>query len=245
MDQVWYDLCTRAFDNETIANDFVLFVESCKLPKPDGFVWTTDQVNYQSYLEQMGCKLTPEGFYLSNSELAHLSEVKKRARQDWQTRLQQELKACLTHALEQAQPGSFSHTERLSQLKTFIAQTDLGSVPIVSGLKGFLNYQLTHKDRLAEWSLSEYAFTQNGKEHIQPYVNLLKNTFDFKQSQTEDELVWRMNPNLENSELYQLLACIPGHTATTHYRQTETIRFHKQGILDWFYILLFQIRNLF
>ncbi|KAI9265622.1 hypothetical protein BY458DRAFT_422702, partial [Sporodiniella umbellata] len=118
-EEVWYDLCTRAFDNDSIANDFVLFVESCKLPKADSFVWRTEEAEYQQYFRHMGCTESSEGFSLSSTQLAHLMTIKRKARTDWQTRLQEELKSRLKQTLVQETAQVLSPSERLAKIKAF------------------------------------------------------------------------------------------------------------------------------
>jgi hypothetical protein len=256
-EQTWQQLCLRAFDNDTVANDFVLFVEGCKTSVPEGYVWTTQQPEYQQYLCDIGCtQSSPEKFILSSEALVRLSEIKKIARTEWHVHRQEQLKRHLKQTLAEIQPLSeLTHPQRLALVKEFASthKADLGSVPFISGLRGFLRYQLAHKDYLIEWPMTEYILTQNNEEALEAYVRLLKGvlcmqlvyrdetqdvTIDIDDSQ--EILLWRMNPDLQNNMIHDILNCLSGNNNTTsNYQKSSIPRIqHKQSLLDWIYTLL-------
>lgn len=253
-EQVWRELCIHAFDNQTEANDFVLFVEGCKTATDNGYVWTTQRPDYQQLLCNIGCSNdTQHSFTLSSETFARLAQIKREARTEWHRRRQEELKTHLKKTLAEIHSLSdLTQTQRLALIKEFVNahKTDLGSVPFISGLRGFLKYQLAHKDRLAEWSLSEYVLTQNNEEATEAYVRLLKGILCMQlvyQDEVEtnesiaidiehqETLLWRMNPNLSNSAIRDILHSLPSSSVdNSSYRLSDIPRQQKeQSVLDW------------
>ncbi|CAO3689197.1 unnamed protein product [Rhizopus microsporus] len=237
-EQVWQELCIHAFDNQTEANDFVLFVEGCKTATDNGYVWTTQRPNYQQLLCNIGCSNdTQHSFTLPSETFARLAQIKREARTEWHRRRQEELKTHLKKTLVEIHPLSdLTQTQQLTLIK--------------DGLRGFLKYQLAHKDRLAEWSLSEYVLTQNSEEATEAYVRLLKGILCMQlvyQDEVEtnesiaidiehqETLLWRMNPDLSNSAIRDILHSLPSSSVdNTSYRLSDIPRQQKeQSVLDW------------
>ncbi|ORE07405.1 hypothetical protein BCV72DRAFT_186655, partial [Rhizopus microsporus var. microsporus] len=121
-EQVWRELCINAFNNQTEANDFVLFVEGCKTATDNGYAWTTQRPDYQQLLCNIGCSNGAEHtFTLPSETFAQLAQIKREARTEWHRRRQEELKTHLKKTLAEIHPLSdLTQTQRLALIKEFV-----------------------------------------------------------------------------------------------------------------------------
>ncbi|KAI7904130.1 uncharacterized protein BX663DRAFT_451708 [Cokeromyces recurvatus] len=185
--QFWNDICTKAFNNDPDANDFVLFFEGCKIPQHDDtglilYSWTTLREDYQQKLQQLGCAIQQSKpdelqFTLSSEELTLLFNEKSKIRTKWHSNRQKALKEHLNKLLQQPLTLlTLNSKHRLALVKQFVEDygSDLGSVPFLRGLTGLLKYQLEHPQSIAEWSMNEFLLTQNNEDAMDAYIRLLR-----------------------------------------------------------------------
>lgn len=263
--QFWETICIQAFNNDADSSNFILFFEGCKNLTQDeqAYFWKTHE--YQDGFEKLGCLLQDNNaFLLSLSDYATLSLIKSQARTQWHSNRQIELKQHLDRALNAISPLPLDITveQRLALVREFMLnhETDVGSIPFVRGVVGFLKYQLQQRQFLVDWEMSEYVLTQNNEDAIDSYIRLLRGVLGlqlvYKDQETKDEtvihmqppvLVWRMNYDIDNSFIYQCLACLNKNPQTTtpftDYKVTDIPRKQK-NLIDWIYEILNQLSTL-
>lgn len=270
----WRTTCTKAFNNDAEANDFVLFVEGCRTQQASNgvYTWTTTRPDYEQQLQQLGCQPV-EGvsstWMLPSEALIALNETKRTARTEWHTQRQLTLKKHLDETLALINsPLDINNDQRLALVRQFMKnhETDLGTVPFLRGLVGFLKYQLHDKRIVAEWTMSEYVLTQNNEDAMESYIRLLRGVLGFqlvykddeededrlaidmdntpKEQGKEADLIWRMNPDLDNQFIQEILSCLPKEHNTTGYHQSTALIPRNQpphtNLIQWIYDLLTQ-----
>lgn len=270
--EYWHDVCVKAFNNDAEANDFVLFVEGCKAQQVDNgvYIWVTTRQDYKDQLKQVGCQPASTDddttWALPAETLSAFAETKRKARSEWHTQRQVTSKKHLDETLTLINsPLDINNEQRLALVREFARNhvTDLGSVPFLRGLVGFLHFQLRDKYQMAEWKMSEYILTQNNEDAIEPYIRLLRGVLGFQlkyqdddddddsgrvaidmdngngtaQQQQEPELTWRMNPDIDNRFIYDMLKCLPHDRNSTGYQITNLPRnqstVQHQNIFQW------------
>lgn len=263
----WHDICIKAFNSDPKANDFVLFVEGCKTQQANNgvYTWVTSRQDYKDQLRQLDCQPLVDDdttWTLPTETLSLFAETKRKARSDWHTHRQITLKNHLNETLTNINsPLNITNDQRLALVKEFARnhETDLGSVPFLRGLVGFLQYQLREKHYVAEWKMSEYVLTQNNEDGIESYVRLLKGVLgmqllyqdddqsdrividiDNTNQQEETELTWRISPDFDNHLIQDILKYLPKEHNSTGYQisDIERIQSSHQNILQWIYEIL-------
>lgn len=272
----WKTTCTKAFNNDAEANDFVLFIEGCRTQQASNgvYTWKTTRTDYEHQLQQLGCQPVldkPSTWMLPSEALIALNETKRAARTEWHTQRQLTLKKHLDETLALINsPLDINYDQRLALVRQFMKnhETDLGAVPFLRGLVGFLKYQLRDKLIVAEWTMSEYVLTQNNEDAMESYIRLLRGVLGFQlvyKDEDEDEedrlainmdnntpkeqnetdlIVWRMNPDFDNQFIQAILNCLPKeHNTTTggYHQSTALIRRNKPShtnLIQWIYNLL-------
>ena len=261
--ELWEDLCKRAFNDDTEANDFVLFIEGCKVQQADTCIWTTDKPQYVQWLQQLGCQSTTDcTFTLSDEAVMELNKTKREARSAWHRERQITLKKHLDDTLVLVNaPLDITNEHRLALIKEFIKshETDLGSVPFLRGLVGFLRFQLRDSRYVAEWKMNEYILTQNNEDAIESYIRLLRGILGLQLVYQDDEddhsdriaidmadkeepvLLWRMNPHLDDHFIHQVLKCLPKEHNTTQYQFSPLIERTQPthtNLIQWIYQMI-------
>ncbi|ORX49810.1 hypothetical protein DM01DRAFT_1308645 [Hesseltinella vesiculosa] len=249
--EAWEALVAKAFDGDSDANDVVLFIEGCGQTTTDGYTVTLNEASSDRAitLTQLGfTKVDHEQkqqYVLPSATWAALVDGKRLARTQWHKRKQQQLIQTLhdalaaTDGLQSSEP--LDNTERVARVKAFMQQhaTNVGSIPFLRGLVGFLTFQL-YKPRLAQWHMDTSVLTQNGPETIVQYVLLLKTVLGFRveaspmdaavismtdePQQDTPDLVWRMNASLTDESLLQLLRQLPSAQTSHPFTLTACAR---------------------
>ncbi|KAI8370375.1 uncharacterized protein BYT42DRAFT_582160 [Radiomyces spectabilis] len=232
MDQ-WRSLVDKGFDNDTFASDFILFLEGCGRITPEGYSVTCTNNAYEPLLYDLNfSRVADHTFVLNLTQWQEYINVKNTARREWHAQQQMRSRQQLNVVLTETQPiPNLSEHQRLQLVKEFAQRHEInvGSVPFVRGLVGFLQYQL-FKGQLAEWRVSEYVLTQNGENNLKDYVNLLRGVLGLEVIYRDDDnvaitmdvdnngdageqyIVWRMNSWLSDDQLSQILRRFPRQT---------------------------------
>lgn len=266
--EFWHNLCVNAFNDNTLANDFILFFDGCKTTLPDSsFSWKTSSPDYQYNLQQLGChQLENDTFTLPSETMSIFMSEKRKARSEWHVKRQMELKQHLQVTLKNisTSPLDLNNDQKIALVKEFtsIHETDLGSVPFLRRLAGVLRYQIQHKHNVVEWKMSEYILTQNNEEAMESYVRLLRGVLGMQlvyqdddehnndtvaidmdnNKATDPELIWRMSPDIDIDLLQSILKYLPKQEQTFEdYKVTDIPRnqIHKhKNIFQWIYDIL-------
>lgn len=270
--EFWSNLCMNAFNNNTLANDFILFFDGCKTAMPEGrYSWKTSNPDYQYNLQQLSCvQLDNDTFTLPVETVNTFISEKRKTRSEWHTKRQMELKQHLQQTLKNVStsPLDLNDDQKMALVKEFVSihETDLGSVPFLSRLAGFLRYQIQHKHNVVEWRMSEYILTQNDEEAMESYIRLLRGVLGMQlvyqdddnehsnntvaidmhsnanKAATDPELIWRMSPDIDIHLLQNILKYMPKKAQTFEdYTATDIPRtaFHEhRNILQWIFDIL-------
>ncbi|CEP16620.1 hypothetical protein [Parasitella parasitica] len=266
--EFWRNLCQNAFNNNTLANDFILFFDGCKTSSTDGrLTWMTTNPDYQYNLQQLGCnQLDDNTFSLPNETVNIFMGEKRQARSEWHVKRQVELQQHLQETLKNVgTPLDLNRDQKIALIKEFtsIHQTDLGSVPFLTRLAGFIRYQIQHKQNVVEWKMNEYILTQNDEEAMESYVRLLTGVLGMQLVYHDDaddsgavaismdgdngrakdpELIWRMSPDMDLYLMQEILTYLPKQAQRfDEYFVTDIPRdeFHEnQSIFQWLLNLL-------
>lgn len=262
----------NAFNNNTLANDFILFFDGCKTAMPEGrYSWNTSNPDYQYNLQQLSCvQLDNDTFTLPVETVNTFISEKRKTRSEWHTKRQMELKQHLQQTLKNVStsPLDLNDDQKMALVKEFVSihETDLGSVPFLSRLAGFLRYQIQHKHNVVEWRMSEYILTQNDEEAMESYIRLLRGVLGMQlvyqdddnehsnntvaidmhsnanKAATDPELIWRMSPDIDIHLLQNILKYMPKKAQTFEdYTATDIPRtaFHEhRNILQWIFDIL-------
>ncbi|KAL0144312.1 hypothetical protein V8B55DRAFT_1485484 [Mucor lusitanicus] len=275
--EFWCNLCMNAFRDNTLANDFILFFDGCKTPTPDGsaYSWKTSSPDYQYNLEQLGCarQVDQDNTFVLPAETVNMFiNEKRKTRSKWHEERQMELRQHLQQTLKNVStsPLDLNADQKMALVKEFVSihATDLGSVPFLKRLAGFLQYQIQHKHHVVEWRMSEFILTQNGEEPMESYVRLLRGVLGMQlvyqdddndndndavaidmqsnNNATDPELVWRMSPDIDMHLLQDVLKCMPKQAQTSTFEDytvtdiPRTAPHHQQhrNILQWLFDML-------
>ncbi|KAL7316321.1 hypothetical protein PS15m_005428 [Mucor circinelloides] len=242
--EFWSNLCMNAFNNNTLANDFILFFDGCKTALPDGtFSWKTSNPDYQYNLQQLCCiQLDNDTFTLPSETVDTFTNEKRKARSEWHVKRQMELKQHLQKTLKNVStsPLDLNNDQKIALVKEFVSihETDLGSVPFLSRLAGLLRCQIQHRHNAVEWRMSEYILTQNDEEAMESYIRLLRGVLGMQlvyqdddnehshdavaidmngsnnKAATDPELIWRMSPDIDIQLLQNILKYMPKQAQT-------------------------------
>ncbi|KAF7727131.1 hypothetical protein EC973_007992 [Apophysomyces ossiformis] len=274
----WRQLCIEAFDNDKRATDFILFVEGCGKTTDEGHAVTlnptvSEHEAFRPMLEQLGFQRISNETAATTSAATYVLPVttwtayvqtKRKAREAWHEQLQARLSRQLDEALPQFEPLLLTHDQRMALVREFARQhgVDVGSVPFVRGLVGWLRFQL-RKDQLAEWSISEYVLTQNGEEAMLAYLRLLRgvlgmtlvyrdpteNSVAIDMTPTEPHVTWRMSESLSDRHLSDILRALPQGPSAQTYQWSDIPRktspssithllVYPQSLFQWLYLLI-------
>ncbi|CAO3624833.1 unnamed protein product [Cunninghamella echinulata] len=209
-------------------------------------------------LVTLGFKEKAYEYTLPSETWSTFIDIKRKSRMEWHTLLQVRLSKQLQEALGRIQePLLLTSTQRLVLVQEFIRNhaTDVGSVPFLRGLVGCLRFQL-YKTQLVEWQIEDYILTQNGEEAILDYIRLIRGVLGLQlldqdklcndtiainiptpsssQSINKNDhqttyLTWRMNANLSDQDLIDILDCLPrqqstlGYSLSTNQRPTHAL----------------------
>ncbi|KAI9266826.1 hypothetical protein BDA99DRAFT_506772 [Phascolomyces articulosus] len=260
---IWEELCIKGFNGDEEANHFILFLEGCGQLKNNGFtvVATSLKDQERSYLDQLGFVQQQENdqeYSLPGNQWSLFLETRRNARVRWHEQRQLELRQQLNDTLKhvQALGTGVNEKQRLALVKEFAHRfaNDVGCIPFMRGLVGFLRYQL-FKHALTEWECYDYVLTQNGTDVMIEYVRLLQGVLGLElvskqqqqgqegddnvaitmdgtrqqqQQDTEDQiLIWRMNDQLTDQALSDILSVLPREQAVQGYRLSNINRSHQ------------------
>ncbi|KAL9544477.1 hypothetical protein MBANPS3_007606 [Mucor bainieri] len=243
--EFWCNLCMNAFRDNTLANDFILFFDSCKTPMPDGrYSWKTSDPDYQYNLQQLGCALLDNDTFTLPVETVNMFiNEKRKTRSKWHEERQMELRQHLQQTLKNVStsPLDLNDDQKMALVREFMSihATDLGSVPFLKRLAGFLQYQIQHKHNVVEWRMSEFILTQNDEEPMESYIRLLRGVLGMqlvyqdddnehnngtvaidmqssaRKTATDPELIWRMSPDIDIRLLQNILKHMPKQAQTS------------------------------
>lgn len=246
--ETWRKLCFQAFDNDEAANHLILFLEGCGKVTPEGYVVKKDTAigNDRAFLtlmKELGftARVGEENntYVLPVEQWSTFLETKRKARVEWheqqQKRRREKLAELLDAVWSPLQALDASQRQALVSEYTHRLATNVGSIPFMRGLVGFIRYQL-FKEHVAEWRASEYIFTQSDDDSMEAYVRLLKivlgaelqivngdtgavkinmdNSIGGSSGSNSSDpdplvLVWRMNGALSDTELSDILSKLP------------------------------------
>ncbi|GAN10068.1 hypothetical protein MAM1_0317c09603 [Mucor ambiguus] len=272
--EFWYNLCMNAFKNNTLANDFILFFDGCKTAMPDGrYSWKTSDPDYQYNLLQLSCaQLDIDTFTLPVETVNIFINEKRKTRSKWHMERQMELRQHLQQTLKNVStsPLDLNEDQKMALVKEFVSihATDLGSVPFLKRLAGFLRYQIQHKHNVVEWRMSEFILTQNDEEPMESYIRLLRGVLGMQlvyldddnehsndtvaidmhsnagNTVTDPELIWRMSPDIDIHLLQDILKCMPKQAQTSTFEDysvtdiPRTASHEHRNILQWIFDIL-------
>ncbi|KAI8646738.1 hypothetical protein BD408DRAFT_359212, partial [Parasitella parasitica] len=120
--EFWRNLCLNAFNDNTLANDFILFFDGCKTPSTVGqLIWKTTNPDYQYNLQQLGCnQLEDDTFTLPYETMNVFMSEKRQARSEWHVKRQVELKQHLQKTLKNVStPLCLDDKQKIALLKEF------------------------------------------------------------------------------------------------------------------------------
>ncbi|KAI8879110.1 hypothetical protein K501DRAFT_287534 [Backusella circina FSU 941] len=251
----WQEICQKGFNGDKTTNDFILFLEGCGKKDQESIHWTTTDAAFQAYLSELNIASHQSHIYtISNTDWAQLQDTKRQVRMAWheerQMQLSEHLKTRL-NAPSSSCPLSAQY-QRMEGLHDYIkTSTDLGTVPFLRGLVGFLRYQLVHKDRLAEWHMSEYVLTQKEEDAMDRDVDVLQQVLGFQliykddtvvipidqnEEVVEQVLIWRMNPDLTDHDINEMLKALPKDQNTQGYQLSDIERQQQAlSLFRWLY----------
>ncbi|CAO3652109.1 unnamed protein product [Mucor fragilis] len=244
--EFWSNLCMNAFNNNTLANDFILFFDGCKTAMPEGrYSWKTSNPDYQYNLQQLSCvQLDNDTFTLPVETVNTFINEKRKTRSEWHTKRQMELKQHLQQTLKNVStsPLDLNDDQKMALVKEF------------------------HKHNVVEWRMSEYILTQNDEEAMESYIRLLRGVLGMQlvyqdddnehsnntvaidmhsnanKAATDPELIWRMSPDIDIHLLQNILKYMPKKAQTFEdYTATDIPRtaFHEhRNILQWIFDIL-------
>lgn len=233
----WRRLCFQAFDNDETANHLILFLEGCGKMTPEGYI-VKETGDRASTLKELGFTPLENGDYvLSADRWSAFLESKRQARIEWHEQQQKRVKEKLAETLDAVWPlQGLDASQRRALVSEYANRlaTNVGSIPFLRGLVGFIRYQL-FKEHVAEWHASEFIFTQSSDDAMEAYIRLLKGVLgaelvqDASMHKPQDSveinmdattnntsttasdavLVWRMNGALSDHELSDVLSELP------------------------------------
>ncbi|KAL0075026.1 hypothetical protein J3Q64DRAFT_1776358 [Phycomyces blakesleeanus] len=268
--EYWRQVCTNAFNGDPRAEQIVMSVEKLNQTTTDTIIITPAKQQpgqpprglTVDTLENLGFKLTPSStpptYQLPTILLKAMAQTKREAREQWHIDRQIALSRHLDESLQHITVPHVTGTQRLALLQEFSRthDTNLGSVPFLRAFIGFLEYQLKHPKNLAEWQLSEYALTQNGEDCMMDYIRILR-VFGMQlvyRDQMPEQAVaitiedpfitWRMNDQLSNRDIQDMLKLLPKHTgAKDQYQVSGLPRLSfiekPQSLLGWIKYMIF------
>ncbi|KAI9304464.1 hypothetical protein BJ944DRAFT_266793 [Cunninghamella echinulata] len=223
-------------------------------------------------LVSLGFKEKAYEYTLPGEAWSSFIDIKRKSRMEWHAHLQIRLFKQLQEALGRIQePLLLTSAQRLVLIQEFIRNhaTDVGSVPFLRGLVGCLRFQL-YKTQLVEWQVEDYILTQNGEEAILDYIRLIRGVLGLQlldqdklnndsvainipipspsQSINKNDhqttyLTWRMNANLSDQDLIDILDCLPrqqstlGYSLSTNQRPTRAL-LPSSPLLRWLVIFI-------
>ncbi|KAI9024406.1 hypothetical protein CLU79DRAFT_746995 [Phycomyces nitens] len=264
--EYWREICTKAFNGDPQAEQTVLAIEKLNQTTTDTINITPtnlpgDHALTPDILENLGFTLvphhTPPTYQLPTILLKAMAQTKREAREQWHVDRQIALSRHLDESLLISVPV-LTHTQRFTLLKEFTKthSGNLGSVPFLRGFIGFLEYQQRHPKHLVEWQLREYALTQNGEDCMLDYIRILRvfgMQLVYRDQMPEQSvaitmedpfITWRMNDQLSNQDIQDILKSLPKQTAAKDQYQVSNLPRSNliekpHSLLDWIRYLIF------
>jgi hypothetical protein len=257
----WQEICKNGFSGDKLANDFILYLESCSKKHKDTITWTTTNPDFQLLFNDLNIPHQGTVFSIQNATWLQLYETKRQERTTWHEQRQLQLKHHLATCLKSSTCVVSEQYRRLEELEAVLKTADLGTVPLLRGLVGFFRYQLVHKTRLAQWHMDEYVVTQKDEDAMERDIHLLKQVLGFQlvyndndndnddtviPMEQEQVLTWRMNADLSDHDINEFLKKLPKDQNTQGYQLSPIERKHEEvGVFQWLYQLVLRCFSIF
>jgi hypothetical protein len=252
----WQEICKSGFSGDKLANDFILYLESCSKKHQDTITWTTTNPDFQLLFNDLNIPHHDTVFSIQNDTWLQLYETKRQERTAWHEQRQMQLKHHLTTCLNTSTSVVSAQYQRLTELEAYLKTVDVGTVPLLRGVVGFFRYQL-YKPRLAQWHMDEYVVTQKDEDAMERDIHLLKQVLGFQlvyndnddtviPMEQEQVLTWRMNADLSDHDINELLKKLPKDQNTHGYQLSPIERSHEEvGVFQWLYQLVLRCFSIF